>query len=208
MCLFGYYAGVDVRASGFHLSRELSRMNPQMPQDNGFPDFQAGNGSAAGGAGYGSYGYGSAATTPTSESDLSIVHYLQILYRRRYAAAAAFLAIVAAVALYTFTAVRVYEATARILIERDNPEVGAFDPVLNQNEITDDYYETQYRILQSRALARRTLDALGLWNDPQFTQAPRLSIRGVLMWPIAKVSSWFEPARPQEAPDAAETRAQ
>ena len=31
-----------------------------------------------------------------------------------------------------------------------------------------DYYQTQYNVLQSRALARRTLDGLRLWNTPPF----------------------------------------
>ena len=31
-----------------------------------------------------------------------------------------------------------------------------------------DYYQTQYNVLQSRALARRTLDGLHLWNTPPF----------------------------------------
>ena len=72
----------------------------------------------------------------------------------------------------TFTAVRIYESTVRILIERENPKVVSFQEVLDPGEITDDYYETQYRILQSRVLARRTIDALNLWSDPQFNQPP------------------------------------
>src|SRR4051812_43226537 len=58
----------------------------------------ANQGSTAYGPGYG--GYGNAAL---GESEISFVHYLQMLYRRRYIALATFVSIVAGVAFYTFT---------------------------------------------------------------------------------------------------------
>lgn len=161
-------------------------------------------GARTGAPGYG-YGYGG---TFGIESELSIVHYLQILYRRRYIAGSAFLVVVLGIALYTFTAVRIYQGSVRLLIERDTPNVVSFQEVLEQSEITDDYYETQYRILQSRALARRTIAALDLWSHPQLNQRPRLTIRGAIMMPVNAIARWLEPPRPVEAPDAAETRAQ
>jgi succinoglycan biosynthesis transport protein ExoP len=155
----------------------------------------------------GSSGYGYGATL-AGDADLGVMHYLQVLYRRRYIAAATFLVVFMSVALYTFTAVRVYEGSVRILIERDTPNVVSFQEVLEQSEITDDYYETQYRILQSRALARRTIDALDLWSHPQLSRPPRLTVRGAIMAPVNAVARWFEPARPVEPPGAAETRTQ
>ena len=93
--------------------------------------------------GYGGYGPGYGAGLST-DSDLSLVHYLQILYRRRYIAASAFLIVFFGVTLYTVTATRMYEATTRLLIERDTPNVVSFQEVLDQGAQTDDYYETQY----------------------------------------------------------------
>ncbi|MBI2829339.1 MAG: polysaccharide biosynthesis tyrosine autokinase [Acidobacteria bacterium] len=164
----------------------------------------SGVGTSGAGYGYG-YGYGSSVANP---SELTLVHYLQVLYRRRYIAVSAFLAVFLSVALHTFTAVRIYEGAVRILIERENPNVVSFQEVLEQSELTDDYYETQYKILQSRALARSTIDSLDLWSHPQLNQPPRLTIRAILMRPVNTVARWFEPPRPIEAPDAAETRAQ
>ena len=168
------------------------------------PGSLSGSGASSAGYGYGGYGGG----TLTGESELSIVHYLQVLYRRRYIATAAFLAVFLGAALYTLTAVRIYESTVRILIERDNPKVVSFQEVLDQGEITDDYYETQYRILQSRVLARRTIESMNLWSHPQFTQRPRITIRGLIMMPVNTVARWFEPPQSAEVLDAAETRAQ
>lgn len=157
--------------------------------------------------GYGAYGYGYGASAG-GDSELSLVHYLQIIYRRRYVAASAFAAVVLAVALYSFTATPIYEASTRILIERENPNVVSFQEVLDQSTLTDDYYETQYAILQSRGLARRTLDALNLWDDPVFHPEPGFSIMGLLLAPLNIVSGWLQPAEPAETPDEAETSAQ
>ena len=164
------------------------------------------NGAGTGGVGYGyGYGYGS---SPNTDSDLSLVHYLQVLYRRRYIAATAFLAVVLAVALNTFTTTPIYEASVRILIERENPNVVSFQEVLDQSTLTDDYYETQYAILQSRGLARRTINALDLWSHPAFNRPGEFSIRGLIMAPIEIVAGWFAPPPPVEGPDAAETSAE
>ena len=163
--------------------------------------------SGVGAPGYG-YGAGYGGSSIAGDSELTFVHYLQILYRRRYAAVSVFLGAVISVALFTFTAVRIYEGSVRILIERDDPNVVSFQQVLEQNDGADDYYETQYRILQGRGLARRTIEILNLWSHPQFTQPPRPTLRSILMAPVNGVTRWFQPARPVETPDAAETRAQ
>jgi len=158
------------------------------------------------GAGYGvGPGYGAGAS---GESELSLVHYLQILYRRRYVALSAFFLVVVGVTLYTVTATRIYEATSRLLIERDTPNVVSFQEVLDQGAQTDDYYETQYAILRGRGLARRTIESLQLWNHPLLNQQPGFSVRGLLMTPINAMTRWFEPPRPIEAPGAEETAAQ
>jgi capsular exopolysaccharide synthesis family protein len=156
-----------------------------------------------------SYGYGPGYGAGLStDSDLSLVHYLQILYRRRYIAVSAFLLVFFAVTLYTVTATRIYQATSRILIERDTPNVVSFQEVLDQGAQTDDYYETQYAILRGRGLARRTIDALGLWTHPLVNQQPGFSARGLIMRPFNAMQQWFDPPRTIEAPGAEETAAQ
>ena len=162
-----------------------------------------------GGAGYGSYGYGYGSTV-AGDSELSLVHYLQIIYRRRYIALTVFLVVVLGGALSTFTATRMYEASARILIERENPNVVSFTEVLQQSTEGDDYYETQYEILRGRGLARRTIEALDIWSHPAFNAPPSFSLSGFLMTPVYIVVRWLEPPGRVEAPtpEADETNAQ
>lgn len=169
----------------------------------------SGNTSGAG-YGYGGYGYGGYTGGGIADSELSLVHYLQVLYRRRYLGLSAFLVVVLVAAVQSFTATRIYEASTRILIERDNPNVVSFQEVLEQTEVADDYYETQYAILQSRGLARRTIETLDIWNDPIFKQEPDFSIRAFLLSPLYIVSGWLTPDRPVEpvGPVEAETAAE
>src|ERR687884_900446 len=130
--------------------------------DGGAPRLAPG-GAAAGRA---SYGYGS---NVLGDSEVHLLDYVKVLYKRRWTAATAFLVVFVGVAVYTFTATPIYEARTQILIEKENANVVTFKEAFEQNQIADDYYQTQYKILQSRALARRTLDALHMWDHPQFS---------------------------------------
>jgi succinoglycan biosynthesis transport protein ExoP len=114
------------------------------------------------GPGYGA-GYG-----PMVGDSAHLRDYLRIVYKRRWTAITAFLLVFGSVTLYTFTATPIFSARTQILIENENPNVVQFEEVYEQNKTTNDYYQTQYRILQSRLLARRTLDAEKLWEHPVF----------------------------------------
>jgi polysaccharide biosynthesis transport protein len=111
-----------------------------------------------------SSGYG----LSTVRQDRNLVDYLRILHKRRGTVITAFLIVFVSVTVYTFTVTPQYSARVQILIENENPNVVKFEEVVDQNKATVDYYQTQYRILQSRQLARRTLEAEQLWNHPLF----------------------------------------
>ncbi len=114
--------------------------------------------------------------TPTSRpladaSDGPGVHlleYVRVLYKRRRTALTIFALVAGGVTVYSFTATPVYEARTRLLIESEQQNVVNFKPVVDEDQTKADYYQTQYNILQSRALARRSLDELQLWDTPPF----------------------------------------
>ena len=153
------------------------------------------------------YGYGS---NILGDTEVHLIDYVKVLYKRRWMALTAFLIVVLSVSVYTFTATPIYEARVQILIEKEATNVVSFKEAIEQNQVTDDYYQTQYKILQSRALARRTIDALKLWDHPQFNPKTNdsLTVRQVVLAPVAFVSGWFRPAQPIESPLADETRTQ
>src|SRR5438132_698928 len=150
------------------------------------------------------YGYGS---NVIGDGEVHLLDYVKVLYKRRWTAITAFLVVFVSVAVYTFTATPIYEAKVQILIEKENSNVVTFKEAFDQNQITDDYYQTQYKILQSRALARRTLEGLQLWQHPVLNPRAdaRLSVRKILAAPAALVSKWLKAAKPAEALDATET---
>jgi capsular exopolysaccharide synthesis family protein len=114
--------------------------------------------------GYGDFGVG-------GDGEVHLSDYLRVLYKRRWPAVTALLLVFVSATIYTFTATPVYSARVQILIEKEASNVVTFKEAVEQNQSTDDYYQTQYRILQSRALARRTLDSAQLWQHPQFADA-------------------------------------
>lgn len=109
---------------------------------------------------------------PAGESaratEVHVLDYLRVLSKRRWTAGTAFGIVVVMALIYTFTTPRIYEARAQLLLEVDKPNVVDFKEVIDQDRSTIEYYQTQYRILQSRALAAKTLDSLQLWSHPEF----------------------------------------
>jgi polysaccharide biosynthesis transport protein len=103
---------------------------------------------------------------------LHLRDYWHVVLRRRWLALAVFL-LVAGAAVARVVLVRpVYQAHSQILIERDVPKVVDFDEKARADDAWQDYYQTQYRLLQSRLLARRVVERLHLLQDAEF-QGPR-----------------------------------
>lgn len=106
---------------------------------------------------------------PHPHHSRTLQDYVRILVKRRWVALATFIGIVGAVALYNFTAIPIYTAAVQILIERQTTRVldqqaspGIYD---YSNE---EFYQTQYKLLEGRALARKVADKLKLQNNPYF----------------------------------------
>jgi capsular exopolysaccharide synthesis family protein len=106
----------------------------------------------------------------TAREDKPLVAYLRVILRYWRMVAAVFLGVVGLAALKSYTTRPVYKAEAQILIERENPAVLSFKGVADVNERgwADDYYQTQYKLLQGRSLARKVVEELRLQDDPEF----------------------------------------
>ena len=159
----------------------------------------------------------SASHSPQSDvigaQEVHLLDYVKVLYKRRWTAATAFLLAVGSVTVYTFTATPIYEAKTRLLIETEEKNVVNFKQVVDEDQTKADYYQTQYNILQSRALARRTLDQLKLWDQAPFGgAAERPSFGTWLLGAPAAAVGLFRKApdvpAANQVPDAGETAAQ
>lgn len=138
------------------------------------------------------------------ERDVHLLDYARVLYKRRWTAAAVFLLVLGTVIVRTFTATPIFEAKARVLIESDERNVVSFQQVVDENQARPDYYQTQYNILESRALARKTLDSLKWWDVPPFggVQEQPLSVtRAILNAPGAVLGLFSQ--SPEQSDSAA-----
>ncbi len=94
--------------------------------------------------------------------------YFEVILRRWAIILAGFTLVVAISAVRTFMEKNVYRATVQILIEPASPNVLTFKDVSDANAARYDYYQTQYKLLQSRTLAHRVVESLDLLQDPEF----------------------------------------
>jgi succinoglycan biosynthesis transport protein ExoP len=115
-----------------------------------------------------------AAIPDAEESVLPIQQYWNVILKRIWTILLVSLAVFTLVAVYTFKQRKVYEARTSLIIELSTPQVLGRDvqPVMDLSQAdlwnTDQYFETQYRIIKSRKLAEKVVEKLGLADDPVF----------------------------------------
>lgn len=97
-----------------------------------------------------------------------LLDYFDAVLRRKGIVLAVFLAVSAWFGVRSFMTQSVYQASVQILIDRDKQNVLTFKEVTEVDAARDDYYQTQYKLLQSRSLARRVVEGLNLLQDPEF----------------------------------------
>jgi uncharacterized protein involved in exopolysaccharide biosynthesis len=98
---------------------------------------------------------------------LNVGDYLRILYRRRWTAGLALLLVFMYGTFNTLRKTPIYEATTKLLIEKDPRRATSLNAMLDSSEayFEENFYETQYQVLQSRALAWQAAQAIGLKPD-------------------------------------------
>lgn len=94
--------------------------------------------------------------------------YLGILIKRRWTALAVVIVFVATAALHSFLATPIYKATTQLLIERQTPRLLESRETSFYDAQNQEFYHTQYKLLQSRSLAQKVADKLDLKNSPMF----------------------------------------
>ncbi len=107
------------------------------------------------------------------QEHIDIRDYLQVILKRKWSAITAFAIIVITVAIHSFTATPIYEAAARLVIEKENPNVVSIEEVMAVDSSGTDYYQTQYRIIESRTVAREVIMRLHLNKSEEFFPKPK-----------------------------------
>jgi capsular exopolysaccharide synthesis family protein len=103
------------------------------------------------------------------EAPSVLQNYLRIAFRRRWVIAGAVAACILLGLVVTLLMTPKYTATSSIEISREADKVTDFQGVERDLGAADqEFYQTQYGLLQSRTLAERVANALNLVDDPKF----------------------------------------
>jgi len=108
-----------------------------------------------------------------TEEQINLRDYLYVIQKRRWTVITVFAVIVITVAILTFTATPIYEATARLIIDKENPNVISIQEVMSVDASGSDYYQTQYKIIESRTVARKVIRRLNLDKSEEFFPKPK-----------------------------------
>lgn len=103
---------------------------------------------------------------PSSGSDLR--YYWEVLVRRWPLIAGVTLVLVLGTAVGTLLTPSEYRATGLLEIRRGDADMEQPQELFRQQNVTDEYLQTQYGILESSALARRVAESLRLDTVPLF----------------------------------------
>ncbi|MBZ5659104.1 MAG: polysaccharide biosynthesis tyrosine autokinase [Acidobacteriia bacterium] len=103
-----------------------------------------------------------------------LLDYLLVLRKHQWLIMFFLLAVVSIVTIATFRMRPIYEATARVEIDRENNNAMHFADSTQEDEYADleDYIVTQSKILQSETLAMLTVRSMGLDRLPQYGGQP------------------------------------
>jgi exopolysaccharide transport family protein len=128
------------------------------------------------------------------EEDVHLVDYWRVLVGRRWTILAVLATIVAITTIYTLRQTPIYQASASIQIDKENPNILSFKDIYQIETATDDTLRTQFEVLKSRTLARRVIDELKLDKNEEFQPgAP-----GAVGSALAYVRALFSHSSPKE----------
>src|SRR5215831_5293692 len=99
-----------------------------------------------------------------------LLDYLIILRKHQWLILTFLLTVVTVVTIASFKMKPVYDATARVEVDKESQNVLPFQTTDSYGEYmdTEDYIETQTKILESETLALQTIKSLGLDQNPAF----------------------------------------
>ncbi|HEX4046653.1 MAG TPA: Wzz/FepE/Etk N-terminal domain-containing protein, partial [Elusimicrobiota bacterium] len=94
--------------------------------------------------------------------------YLEIISRRRRIVVLVTLLGVAIMAAYAFLSPPVYQAAALLSVDKVGSDIAA--PNAERPDSDEDYFETQFKLVESETQLRRVYDELKLKDAPEFSQ--------------------------------------
>jgi succinoglycan biosynthesis transport protein ExoP len=94
--------------------------------------------------------------------------YWRIIQKRRWTILSILLITFASVLIVTIKEKPVYRANTLLEIEKENPNIPTVQELFQLEDVSDNYLETQYKVLQSDTLARRVIEEMHLDQVQEF----------------------------------------
>lgn len=139
------------------------------------------------------------------DKQINLQDYLRVIMKHRWTILTVFAVIFVSVTIFTFTATPIYRATARLIIEKDDPKVVSIQEVMSVDSSGLDYYQTQYKIIESRSVAREVIRRLNLNENEEFVPKPKDTfldnIRQSISDGVTFVESLLKTEKPQKPTD-------
>jgi polysaccharide biosynthesis transport protein len=148
-------------------------------------------------------------------NEVELKDHLNVLIKHRRLLILVFLTVLAIGAYFSLTATRLYQASSMLKIEPQNPSVTGVGEMLRLESggPAYDYYQTQFKLLESKTLAAKVIAELKLESNKIFTSAqvttsnPTVRVRSWIFGALNFVVSLMpgkQPEPPQEELDSTE----
>ncbi len=119
----------------------------------------------------------------TRVEEIHLLDYWKIIMNRRHIAVSFFAVIVGIVTVYSFVATPLYQSTVKLLVNQENNTTLSFaeggSPQIQIKDPTE-YYNTQKKILFSRAFMDRVVRKYSLAQNPYFIERKKAASRGIM----------------------------
>jgi capsular exopolysaccharide synthesis family protein len=108
------------------------------------------------------------ASASAEQGELNVAKYLSILRKNLWVIIGIILCSTLVAGLVSWRAAKIYEAVAKVNVDREPPQILSFKDIVQDNFDYEMYIETQIRVLQSNTLALKTIQDLKLASHAGF----------------------------------------
>ncbi len=103
-----------------------------------------------------------------SDDEIDLLKLWQTIWRRKWSIITLVLVVSMVAILVVFSITPIYRAAATLLIEQKSAKVVSIEQVYGLDGAGNEYLQTQFELLKSRALAERVVRQLNLTTHPEF----------------------------------------
>lgn len=118
------------------------------------------------------------------DDEIDLLKLWQTVWRRKWSIITLVLIVSMVAILVVFSITPIYRAAATLLIEQKSAKVVSIEQVYGLDGAGNEYLQTQFELLKSRALAERVVRELNLTTHPEFDPrqqpAPLIDIKGLM----------------------------